>query len=54
MGVEANRMNIEEGYRVILSISAYFFKHVGVFRRTYEYYEGVMVQNAGVFNESFC
>lgn len=54
MGVEANRMNIEERYEVILSMSANFFQHVGVFCRTYEYYEGIMVQDAGVFNESFC
>ena len=54
MGVEAHGMNIEKRYGVILSMSANVLKHVGVLRRTYKYYEGVMVQNAGVFNESFC
>ena len=54
MGVEANRMNIEERYGVILGISANVLKHAGNIRRTYKYYEGVMVQNAGVFNESLC
>ena len=54
MGVEAHRMNIEERYGVILGISADVLKHAGILRRTYKYYEGVMVQNAGVFDESFC
>ena len=54
MGVEADAMNIEERYGVILSMSADFLKHGGVIRRTYKYDEGVMVQNAGLFNESFC
>ena len=43
MGVEANGMNIEERYGVILSMAANFLKHVGVLRRTYKYYEGVKV-----------
>ena len=47
-------MNIEERYGVILSMSTNFLKHVGILGRTYKYYEGVMVQNAGLFNESFC
>ena len=47
-------MDIEERYGVILSMSANLLKHVRVFGRTYKYYEGVMVQNAGLFNESFC